>query len=463
MLVVYRSMPSSLKAAKMGHAFFFIVFATVAAVALVRPWIGVVAAYCTVILQPQGVWWWDFGDIRPDLWVLAPTGIGIAIAIVTRQLDLSILRNRRNLYICVLWFCFVLSYFLGPYVNVVNQWRVFDPTMVLGLINKMMLLYFMAALCIDSERKLMILFYVVCASAAYLVYWANAQYLVYHVYGRLEGPRNVNGGGIYQDQNDFAMLFVVAQSFFWYLGLSRRNPILRWAFWLIIPLSWNAVFLTGSRGGLLGLGVTIVLIAIRSRYKLFRYALIPAFVFVFLWQGGFMKSRAETIQHYSVDHSAQDRLEAWRAALRVIKKYPLTGVGPESFIVAFQDFSYDRPREAHDTPLQITAEWGVPAGLMYVLTVGTLLTSLWKIANERRSLDKGSGLNPIFLASEVTLIAFAGLLTCSLFLSLQEFEIFYALNVMANAVVYLDRKRKVEAAEIRLESICPDSAGSVTY
>jgi putative inorganic carbon (HCO3(-)) transporter len=424
-----------------GHAFFLILLAAISIVAIARPWIGVVAAYCVVVLQPQAVWWWDFTGVRPALWILVPTAVGIMINLMLGRLDLGTLRNKRNLYIVVLWVCFNASYFLGPYVHVVNKWRVFDAAVVLATVNKMMLLYFMACLCIDTERKLMTLFYVVCGSVAYLVYWANAQYFFHHVVGRLPGPTDVHGQGIYKDQNDFAMMFVVAQSFFWYLGLSRKSTSLRWACWLVIPFSWNAVFLTASRGGLVGLGVTLFLIALRSRYKLFKYALIPAFLLIFLWEGGgLMKSRAETIDHYQTEGSAESRIEAWHAAAKVIVDHPLTGVGIASFIVAFPHYSTAQPREAHDTLLQITAEEGVVAGLMYLLIVVALVSSLWRMSDRMRERQLAGEMDSLYLMSEVTLIGFTGLITCSLFLSLQVFEVFYCLNLMANAVEYIDRK-----------------------
>jgi putative inorganic carbon (HCO3(-)) transporter len=445
-----------------GHAFFFLLFLTIAAVALVRPWIGVVAAYGTVVLQPQAVWWWDFGGIRPDFWVLVPTALGIVIGVATKQLDLRTLQNKRNLYILVLWVCVIASYFFGPYVHVINKWRVFDSAKMLGIVNNMMLLYFMAAICIDSERKLMTLFYIVCGSAAYLVYWCNAQYFIHHVVGRIEGPQDVHGQGIYHDQNAFAMLFVVAQSFFWYLGLSQKRPLWRWAIWLIIPFSWNAVFLTASRGGLVGLGVAVLLIALRSKYKLFKYALIPAFVFVFVWEGGgLMKSRAETIGHYQSESSAETRIQAWHAAVRAIEDHPFSGVGIASFIVAFPNYSEDQPREAHDTFLQITAESGVLAGVMYLLTVINLLMSLSRIVKERAALVREPERDPLCLTSEVTIVAFAGLVTCSLFLSMQVFEIFYCLNVMANAVVYINRERFSGASELSSERLLPAPSGVV--
>ena len=43
--------------------------------------------------------------------------------------------------------------------------------------------------------------------------------------------------------------------------------------------------------------------------------------------------------------------------------------------------------------------------------------------------------------NEATMIGFTGLAVCSIFLSLQEFEIFYVLNVLANAILYISKRR----------------------
>src|SRR5437660_1350265 len=424
----------------MGHLFAIGMFVC-AVVSLARPWVGVVYAYLFVVLAPQNVWFWDFAGLRPVMWVLLPTCIGVIFGLLRVKFDFSILLARRNLFILVLWLCFVMSYYLGPYTAVPGPYRFSDPDDAIATLNKIMLLYFIACLCIDTEQKLKVLFYVVAGSATYLVYWANDQYLTGHWLGRLAGPVAVNGGGIYSDENNFAMLFVVAQSFLWYMGLSLRTTVLRWACWLIIPFCWHAVFLTASRGGLIGLGTTTLLISLRSRRKLLGLALIPAFVFVYLWQAGsVMKTRAETISDYRTEASAATRLESWRAAAGMIADHPLTGVGLASYGPAFPHYSDKHPREAHDTVLQIAAESGVVAGAMYVLVVLSSIVPLWRNGNRFRSQNPAVQGSMIFAINEATLIGLCGLVVCSLFLSLQRFEIFYCLNVLTNAVLYLSAK-----------------------
>lgn len=422
----------------MGVLFFFAMVCTAAASIFV-PWIGVVYAYLFVVLTPQAVWFWDFGGWRPEFWVLLLTCIGVAFGVLRQKFTPSILLSKRNGYMLGLWATIVLSYYFGPYTNVGGPYRWDNAPYALQTFNKIFVLYFIACLTIDTERKLKWIYFVLVGSSLYLIYWANRQYLTGHGFGRLAGPVGVNGAGIYQDQNNFAMMFVVAQSFLWFTGFAFRRSIFRWVFWLSIPFCWHAVFLTGSRGGLLGLGVTTFLIAIRSKQKKLGFALIPALIFVFLWQGGsIMKERAVKIDHYHHNASAEGRLESWRAGFRMMKAHPFTGVGLASYGPAFPQYSDQQPREAHDTLIQIAAESGVIAGGMYVLIVLTNVIVLWRNGNVLKRKNSESSVS-LLLINEATLIGFCGLIVCSIFLSLQRFEIFYLLSMMANTIMFITK------------------------
>jgi probable O-glycosylation ligase (exosortase A-associated) len=419
----------------MGHALVIALLAAVALASIIKPWIGVVCAYFIVVLQPQAVWYWDFGGTRPELWVLIPTGVGVVMNILGRRIDPKILWTRRSLFVLLLWLFSVISYYFGPFTEISGPFRFEDAAIRFADLNKIFVLYFMACLCIDNERKLRVLVYAVVLAGLYLIYWANAQYLGGHYFGRLAGPMPPSGGGVYGDENSFAALFVIIQPFIWYLGGTLKRAPVRWACWLIVPLCWHALFLTASRGGLLGLALSLVVIVVRSKRRLLSLALIPAFLVVFVWQAGsVMRSRADTISDYSADRSAATRLESWHAAARMIVDHPLTGVGLASYGPAFPHYSDKKPREAHDTFLQITAESGIGAGAMYVLIVFSTIGGLWKAGNVRRHAVE-TATDFLFAANEAVLAGFAGLVVCSLFLSLQQFEVFYCLLVLANGVI----------------------------
>lgn len=438
----------------MGRLFFLGVLSVASVAGLVRPWVGVVCAYFIAILTPQTIWYWNFEDLRPVLWVLLPTLAGFAYALARQTLldlefglakkeyNLRILGNGRNLCLLVLWLCLTLSYFNGPYVEVQGPYRFSQTDWAMENFSKIFLLYFLACICINDEKRLKALVAVVIVSAAYLIYWANARYLSGFVFGRLRGPADVYDIGVYADENNFAMLFVVALPFIWYAGHALGNRSWRWALWLIIPFGWHAIFLTASRGGLIGVAVTLLLIAWRSRNVRLGLLLIPAFIGAYLWQAGdLMRGRAATIDEFRTESSAATRLEAWSAALNMMSEHPVTGVGLASFGPAFPDHSDKQPREAHNTFLQISAESGVLAGLMYAFVVLATIFGLWRNGNNlRRARVPGANYHNLYLINEATLVAFCGLVVCSLFLSLQMFEIFYFLCLVTNVILYLSPK-----------------------
>ncbi|MDB6088785.1 MAG: O-antigen polymerase [Gammaproteobacteria bacterium] len=425
----------------MGRLFFLFALSIVSIVSLARPWIGVVAAYLVAILTPQAVWYWNFGDLRPVIWIMVPTCIGFLIALLRGDYVISRLLSSRILFLLTLWVCFVISYFVGPYTDVAGPFRFADPQWALSVFNKMFLLCLMACLVIDEARKVWILTWVVALSGAYLVYWANDQYLSGHFFGRLAGPVDVYGVGSYADENQFAMLFVVLQPFLWYLGQSVKHKWLRWSLWLIIPFTWHAVFLTGSRGGLIGLAVTLAVMAIRSKHRVLSLLLIPAFLVVYQWQAGeTMKERAGTIEEYATETSAATRLEAWHAAVGMIAAHPVSGVGLASFGVAFPDFSDKKPREAHNTFFQIAAESGVVAGMMYLLLGFGSVIALWRNGKRLKTASPGGPDARLYFINEAVLCGMCGFVVCALFLSLQMAEIFFCLCALVHAVLLISRE-----------------------
>jgi O-antigen ligase len=150
-----------------------------------------------------------------------------------------------------------------------------------------------------------------------------------------------------------------------------------------------------------------------------------------------MRSRAETIGEFRTETSAATRLQAWSAASGMIADHPLTGVGLASFGPAFPDYSDNKPREAHNTFFQITAESGVLAGSMYILIVTSAILALRRNGSRLRKEQAEGKPDALYLINEATLVALCGLVVCSLFLSLQMFEIFYCLCLMINALLYV--------------------------
>lgn len=405
-------------------------------VSLAAPWIGITIAYLFALMTPQNIWFWAFEGIRPFFMIVVPALIGFGLAVLFGKVQFRRIATRLNAYLFVMWLFMTLAYYVGPYVDVVNAYRFFDPTYMFETLQKTFLTYFIATVLIDNDRKLKAAALVMVVTVAYLTWWTNAQYLFEGQWGRIQGPRNPDGHGIYADENIFSTVFVVGIPFLYYLGRYLDSRLLRWAVWAVIPLAWHAIFLTASRGALVGVAATLALFVLRSERKFAGVLAVAAFVGAFVWQAGeVMTERATTIGEYQEDTSATGRIEAWEAAAGMMAAHPITGVGFSSFGQAFPSFSNAQPRIAHNTIFQIGAEWGLIALTAYLLLMFSTLNRLRRNGKQLLRGAQDERAKFLFCLNEATLIGLFGLFTCSMFLSLEAFELFYYLLFLANAVL----------------------------
>ena len=421
----------------MEKIFLFLLLILNAFYSLIYPWVGVCVGYLFNILGPHYIWWWHFQGLRPFYLIAMPTIIGFLFSVIRGSLNFDIIKNRL-FFFSIMYFLFVfLSYFWGPYVNVYNEYRLYDPYQVLILMIKFFIFYFMGLLCINDRKRLKVFAFILPLSALYLTYWANMQYLSGKYFIRLGGPRDITGAGIYQDENFFATLFVVAIPFFFYLGWYFKRFLWRGIFWLVIPFSWHAIFLTASRSGLLGAAFVSFVSAFRSPKKIIGILLIPTFIIAYVWQGGsVLKQRAKTIKSYQEESSARARLETWRVGLRMIMTHPFTGVGIASFYQAFPCFSDKTPRVGHNIFVQIAAESGIFAALSYIFF---MLYSVVNLFKSRNNFKKDSF---EYYLCDAVLVSLCGFLLCSIFLSLLWFEIQFYLAILANTLTYLANQKE---------------------
>ena len=422
----------------MGSALLYLLLGANALASLAFPWIGICIAYLFAIMAPQYIWWWLFQDARPYYWVIVPTLVGFIIALVRKQANFSMFGTRLNFFLLMLWMLSGLSYLLGPYVDVINEWRFYDPDLMFSVFQKTFLSYFVGVALINDSKKIKLAALVIVVTTIYMTYWANAQYFIFHKFGRLHGPTSLTGQGIYNDENNFAVLFVTGFPFIYYLGVYLKKPLYRWGCALLVPLSWHAIFLTASRGALLGVGGVLLMYFLRLEKKAAGLVVIAGFLAIFAWQAGdVMKSRSTTITDYQEESSANERLEAWQASIGMMKAHPLTGVGFASFGQAFPDFSDKRPRVAHNTFFQIGGEWGPIAGLCYLALIFSTVNRLRKNGTRLRKLEASADNHLFKCLNESCLLALTGFFVCSMFLSLQGYEVFYYLLLLANATLIL--------------------------
>lgn len=426
-----------------------IIFSVTILSSLIYPWVGVVAYYMLAILGPQYIWFWLFDDLRITFFVALFTIGGTIVSYVYSVNKSNFLFTRLNFYIVCLWGAVSLSYLFGEFIPLHQPDYGLTPYAILVLTSKIFIMYLCASFVINDEKKVICLACILAIVTVYMVLWANLQYFSGNwsqfANGRLKGPEVPDGGSIYGDENTFAMLFVAGLSFVYYFGFNFKRLALRLFSVVLIILGWHAVFLTGSRSGFLGLCASILVVIFRSRKKyLTALWLIPCFaIFFALHAGGTMQERAGSISASTEeDFSINARVTAWKGGLGMILEHPLTGVGVGSFITALPYYIESTPRVAHNSLVQFAAESGLIAGFAYIMIIIFFIRDsfyIGKVYEKSPEGDlKGRMINSI---NNACTAAFVGLVVCSMFLSLNNYEIFYFLLVCNNSMKVLSAEK----------------------
>lgn len=278
-------------------------------------------------------------------------------------------------------------------------------------------------------------FWILLYSFGFMTLWANYQHFGVG-WPEITGP-GISGSGAMHDRNYFAMFLVMGLPVFYGAGRRARFPLLRWAWWSFIPACMYGILLTSSRGGLLGIAGVILAVGFLSRYRVLAMTMgvigLVGF-YVFLAPSG-IKERANSIVDYENEASATGRLDSWEAGIAMMVGNPLFGVGPAQYVRSYSQYASTYPRQAHNSWVQIGAEYGVVALLLYGAILFTTIRRLFRI---RASLDPD---DEMYVWTETILGSLAGYLVCGFFLSVEAFELLY---VMVSATMLIESIRRRE-------------------
>lgn len=184
---------------------------------------------------------------------------------------------------------------------------------------------------VDSLPKIEMFHRTMILSAAWLVYRC------WDLRGTT-GARFENvGGDVISDANHYAAALVLLFPFVFQKTLSRK----KWEAIAAAVLCFGmimAIFITGSRGGMLGLGALFVLLFVNFKEQR-KKILITIFVITLMaapFVNEYHYERFESLLNATTsqddrDASAQGRVKAWKLALQIFNEHKLLGVGPENF------------------------------------------------------------------------------------------------------------------------------------
>ena len=277
---------------------------------------------------------------------------------------------------------------------------------------------------VDSRQRLRVMFWTIALSLGFFGVKGG-------VFGLLSGGAQIlrGPGGMLEDNNDFGLALVMNVPLLWYMGLSeRRAPMMKHWTKLAVGLTVVTIVLTHSRGAFLALAATALWISWRSG-KLVRAVLVLlALAWIFpLVAPQEVLDRLSTIGD-TKESSTSARLTAWAAALNMIAANPVLGVGMRNFQMRFNEYSGAIPDEsaptyvAHNSYLQIWAESGSIAFLVYLLLLASVLVTCRRVYRLGRSRPDFAWAADYARMMEATTIGF---LIGAFFLNRGHFDLIY--------------------------------------
>ncbi len=301
----------------------------------------------------------------------------------------------------------------------------------------------------DSRRRLEILTWTIALSLGFFGFKGGLFGLLHGGAPILQGP-----GGMMEDNNDFALALTMGIPLLFYLGSLQERKWLRLGLFGSVVLTAVTILLTHSRGGFLAMTSVFLVIAWRSRHRWKSFGLgllvIPLF---FLLTPRHVLERIASIERYQQDSSAMGRLQAWKAALRMVLIHPVFGVGMRSFQEAWEESPQvwgdtgpppQGGRVAHNSYLQIWAESGTPAFLCFLALILSSFFALRRIRNRA-----SAGRAPPWTADYAKMFeaSFVGFVVGATFLNRAHFDLFYQMVGMVTVLEYLALKKEVRAEE----------------
>lgn len=245
-------------------------------------------------------------------------------------------------------------------------------------------------------------------------------------------PIKTGPGGMLADNNDFALALAMAVPMLWMIGQSERREVLRRAFLVMVPMTAFTVLLTHSRGGFLAMAGGLGVLVWRSKHRAtgIVLGLLGGILGLFLMPDS-MRERFSSIANYEEDSSANARFKSWAVAIRMAVDNPLVGVGLSNFRPNYLDYE-PNPSEAqlgghgvfvaHNSYLQIWAECGTPALLIYLLLMLLSLNTCWSVRAKAQRRYYTSWMSNYATMFEASLVCFA---IGAVFLNRAHFDLFY--------------------------------------
>lgn len=343
---------------------------------------GVTDLIVAALVALGAIWVWRAPDARANrqhpvawarqLWRAEPQALALLLALLA--------------YIAVIVLSIAVAYTRAPVIKETLKW------------SEVLAVAAATWLFIRTERQALWLTWAVIIAALAEALLGCAQYVL--ATGLLgPGGANIRVYGTFDQPNPFGGYLNLALPFALALALFGRDPRMRWVAAGASGLLLFALYLSDSRGALLGLvAALVVLAALGWRFE--RQALVAIAVgaplLAIAWFTHLIPASLEnkllaqfrvndvslTAQLNDANYSTIERLAHWVAGLRMFRAHPLLGVGAGNYDAAYQHYKVpgwdESLTHAHNYYINVAAETGALGLLAFLAVVAVALWLAWR-------------------------------------------------------------------------------------
>lgn len=272
---------------------------------------------------------------------------------------------------------------------------------------KVVMIFVVMVNVVRTEKRLKALLLATLGASCLLSLAALNDYRLGHL--GLEGKR-ISGaiGGMFANPNDLALHLVTLAPLAIGLLFATRSILIKFLYAVCASLVVLAIVATFSRGGLLGLAATGLVLAFKLAPKL---RILVATLFVALLLGslaiapGAFRERLFTTR----DASAQSRTDDLKRSTYLAIRHPVFGIGMNNYV-----YYSNQGKATHNAYTQVAAEIGIAGLAFYVLFLTAPLRPLRRIERETLHEKKGRRIHYLSIGVQAAII---GYMVCSFFAS----------------------------------------------
>lgn len=233
-----------------------------------------------------------------------------------------------------------------------------------------------------------------------------------------DGKRHyIASGSFLGDGNDFALSVNIVIPLCLFMMLESRKTWRKLFYAGILMVLIFAIVATQSRGGIIALASTALYLWIKSEGKIFGVvgiALVVVGIMAVAPPQFFDRMGSMTQTGDNMEGSAQGRIEAWKAGVRMAADHPLTGVGAGHFAVKYGvEYKPEGSKipwmTAHSNYFVILGELGIPGITFLVMIILTNLRAGEQMLSRLRAVNaaRNGVYHRLVVSLNASLIAFA--------------------------------------------------------